>query len=124
MNTKQEELLPCPFCGGECKIHVSGSKASSHWFNVYCLNCNAQNQQRQTPYDAAIAWNTRIQPQAKGDVERCERCNWPIVDRLNDLIERNDRLVEALSKIYSHPKFKLLDGVQKYVEKALRGQKQ
>jgi len=37
------------------------------------------------------------------------------------LEERNARLVEALSAIYLHPNFHLLNGVKKKVENALKG---
>lgn len=58
-SAEKMELKPCPFCDGQCKVHTSGNKSSSHWFNVYCLRCNAQNQQCQSPIDAITAWNTR-----------------------------------------------------------------
>ena len=64
----RSELKPCPFCGGECRVLVSGSKALSHWFNVYCTKCDAQNQQRQTAHDAITAWNTRTVPMHGGDL--------------------------------------------------------
>lgn len=45
----EEELLPCPFCGGKAKFHeergtfdVDGSKLLTVHYEVYCPRCFAQ----------------------------------------------------------------------------------
>ena len=71
------ELKPCPFCGGEAKLHVShhGDFTDIHvemitCINVRCKNCNARSEMKyanghnrsyETAEKEAIeAWNRRI----------------------------------------------------------------
>lgn len=63
-----EELLPCPFCGGEA--HIS---ASSDGYGVECWNrrcIDIQLEQIPTEAEAIEAWNTRA--------ERTCRNTWDI----------------------------------------------
>lgn len=61
------ELLPCPFCGGEAKLHQdvsyhTGKPLADEWF-VICPPCDLiRDQAWAVPKDEAIAaWNTRAQ---------------------------------------------------------------
>ena len=73
--TKNENgLLPCPFCGGEAKLHYDYSSESGDWWIVDCLNddCPMLSQRgawdtvnvttgwRKTEAEVIEAWNTRI----------------------------------------------------------------
>lgn len=56
MNQNKDELLPCPFCGGEADIkihhrpyHVIGT----------CLSCGSQGVRKQSIREAQYCWNTR-----------------------------------------------------------------
>ena len=61
-----EELLPCPFCGGEAEIHPKrdGSKKG---LSVECMNgrCDMAPHADSFPNttEAIAAWNTRAQQQ-------------------------------------------------------------
>lgn len=57
------ELLPCPFCGGEARIHAS-HHGDTHYYQVECGNeydCGAWPAVRvcHTEAEAIAAWNTR-----------------------------------------------------------------
>ena len=57
-----EDLLPCPFCGGEAHY---GSTADNYWF-VSCADCMAStdqlliDQRRYTHSEACNLWNRRV----------------------------------------------------------------
>jgi len=51
-----DELLPCPFCGGNPERSV-GSQIN---YNVFCTECNAQTGWYETKELAGDAWNRRI----------------------------------------------------------------
>lgn len=57
MSEQNEQLLPCPFCGGK------GDKAKtafSHYMT--CIECNADGPFEKTEAEAIAAWNRRAQP--------------------------------------------------------------
>lgn len=59
------ELLPCPFCGGEAEKATS----SDGFTSIGCLRCNplfGVMVQRDTEAEAAAIWNTR----------HVETCRW------------------------------------------------
>jgi len=61
------ELLPCPFCGGEKigKITVNPSLEPRHRrFKVYCIECQVRTQDHRTRKEAKEAWNQRSQQSA------------------------------------------------------------
>ena len=60
-----EELLKCPFCGGEAKLH---SGLLNNW--VLCLQCGVETKAKLNKQDAIVAWNRRTQN--IGKKECCE----------------------------------------------------
>lgn len=50
------ELLPCPFCGGEAQIRIFNRDM---YFSVQCQSCMAEAKWQGTPEYAAAAWNQR-----------------------------------------------------------------
>lgn len=64
--TTNNELLPCPFCGGKAAISTNHSESLwSHdvvlWTQVSCESCEASMPQTCDGYEveAVEAWNTR-----------------------------------------------------------------
>lgn len=55
MNTENEELKPCPFCGGEAEIVMSGGDR-----RVDCKKCGARSDWYDTEAEAIAAWNRRV----------------------------------------------------------------
>lgn len=66
--TENTQLLPCPFCGREPKLHEH-HEGPGEWF-VICGHCDLIREQGWcVPRDEAIAaWNTRISHSLPGDV--------------------------------------------------------
>lgn len=58
------EMKGCPFCGGKARLHESGNKVVSHWYNVICNRCDVWTGQHQHPLGAIEAWNKRKQQNA------------------------------------------------------------
>ncbi len=63
------ELLPCPFCGGEASLSESKKyKDSMRYHYIECIDCAASSDISPTPInkrstisilEAALLWNTR-----------------------------------------------------------------
>lgn len=56
------KLKPCPFCGGEAKLRVSGGCDGEDclvW--AYCVKCGADSALLDTAEEAAEAWNRRAE---------------------------------------------------------------
>ena len=51
-----DELLPCPFCGG--KAALEGFDAPEYW--VWCLECKASTDMHTCKQPAIDAWNKRV----------------------------------------------------------------
>ena len=56
MNTENEKLKPCPFCGGEAEIF--GHTASWDAMCTKCVSCNRQGSK--TEAEAIKKWNNRV----------------------------------------------------------------
>lgn len=56
-----ENLLPCPFCGGEAELHCNSDETL---YGVYCPSCGAQTAHEgfATDQEAVAAWNRRPEP--------------------------------------------------------------
>jgi hypothetical protein len=58
---KEDELLPCPFCGGRVELH--DSKTSMNMFEVKCCSFEKCIIDRSAPFDdkdiLIKTWNTR-----------------------------------------------------------------
>ena len=50
-----EELLKCPFCGGEAELH---SGLLTNW--VLCLQCGVETRAKLNKQEAIAAWNRRV----------------------------------------------------------------
>lgn len=78
-----DELKPCPFCGGEAKrSEETYGVTFMSW--VYCTSCGAQGASRHIEAEAAEAWNARAtfgsgECEFVGDAKRtpkCSACGW------------------------------------------------
>lgn len=71
------DLLPCPFCGGEAEL--AGDRETNEHI-VFCKPCGAQEAYHKTKAEAIIAWNRRApDPRlAEADklLERAEKALW------------------------------------------------
>ena len=56
-----EELLKCPFCGGEARVVIANE---SYW--VRCFDCGAEIAICYSKPEAIAAWNRRMQS-SEGD---------------------------------------------------------
>lgn len=54
LSEREEELKPCPFCGGEARVYTEGGT----WPFVYCDVCSAEIQGN-TKAEVIEAWNKR-----------------------------------------------------------------
>jgi len=73
----QPDLLPCPFCGGDCSCNPFGGSISEPFtFFVICHKCGAQTRRYGTAEQAIAAWNTR----ADRWIPVSERLPEPFVD--------------------------------------------
>jgi Lar family restriction alleviation protein len=63
MSIDADKLMPCPFCGGEAKLHTYRTSEDSEGAHVECASCGARTEATDDAYgDAATArmiWNTR-----------------------------------------------------------------
>lgn len=55
LSEREEELKPCPFCGGKADI----CETSSTWSFVSCYECSAEIR-GDTKAEAIEAWNRRV----------------------------------------------------------------
>ena len=56
----EEDLMPCPFCGGKAYIHDRSNDFSEwHWVSCRKVDCVEQKTSRPTVEQAISAWNRR-----------------------------------------------------------------
>jgi Lar family restriction alleviation protein len=60
-------LLPCPFCGGEADIF----EASEDSFCTLCTDCGVETPYQISAEEAVAAWNRRAQPSEKPEPLTC-----------------------------------------------------
>lgn len=53
------ELKPCPFCGGEPFVYISGNKSYGYFKEVICPQCHCQTH-RLRGEEAVEVWNRRV----------------------------------------------------------------
>lgn len=73
-----EELKPCPFCGGEACIQRHEFIGYTDTFGVVCLDCCAETRQFFTHKKVAVrAWNRRASDEQSGGNSKNQRtyCN-------------------------------------------------
>lgn len=91
--TATEELLPCPFCGGEAKLIEGRHSAGGDVFQLYGVICLAAEEGIYGTehsiygyfyeYQAIEAWNTRAELAAKPKKDKlgyayCGECGWNV----------------------------------------------
>lgn len=71
------ELLPCPFCGGEAEILTAESMNGGYLFGIMCNDCRSRGDVYDTEAEAVDAWNTRAERTCKeyGSVRVWQSCN-------------------------------------------------
>lgn len=102
-----ERLKPCPFCGGEAILVMSGDDRSWHW-NVICTNgdeCGATFQDGERRAVAVETWNRRTDLRAEKAEAENKRLREALaetleiarrneagayIDRASTVLERND----------------------------------
>lgn len=55
----EEELLPCPFCGGGARVIETCSYGVDHYF-IECMKCFGRTVSKIQQEDAIAAWNRRV----------------------------------------------------------------
>jgi len=86
-----DNLLPCPFCGGEAQLQERMDEDLwSHniveWSNVKCSHCDCEMDDWPSHYrDAINAWNTRAEDPVKAELVR----------EVERLVEQNARIVRG-----------------------------
>ena len=95
----EQEILPCPFCGGECKTTWRSRSDDLHWA-VTCYRCWYTASSRKTEAEAIAAHNTVSRNNAAADDMRdiLKACARP--SRWRDAMPSalNDRIAVALAK--------------------------
>lgn len=70
--TQQEELKPCPFCGGKSYKHENKSGAVSRYI-IECYDCRASSAYDAHEVNLIKKWNTRATPDIANFIEACDR---------------------------------------------------
>lgn len=59
----EDELKPCPFCGGNAKIYNGEQDFliyKQKCYSVFCESCKCATQYRRTEKEAVEDWNNRV----------------------------------------------------------------
>ncbi len=63
----QNELLPCPFCGGKAQIHKRKFNFASHeplftdyGYAIFCTKCKCSTEYSVSADEAKETWNRRV----------------------------------------------------------------
>lgn len=71
------ELLPCPFCGGEARqSSETFERTILQW--VYCASCGSAGGYRHTEAEAIAAWNTRADRTCFADEVTHRDCKYSV----------------------------------------------
>lgn len=77
MNTEQEVLKPCPFCGGKAVLSNDHVSAVGTFYAGLCTGCGARGAQWSAEATAIAAWNRRSsdeQAEVVGHTANCCNC--------------------------------------------------
>lgn len=55
-----EELKPCPFCGGKFPEYIMNDSFGDFVFSIFCFECEAESGKYETREAAREAWNRRV----------------------------------------------------------------
>ena len=114
-----DELLRCPFCGGEASFGDVFGSGNKPMIDVECLICGACCYNYPSAKEAALVWNTR----EKQPCDKCDRINkW--VDHVRvtpNKARRYDMLLEVVKEVLKEmPVEKVCDSVFMKLEKTLQ----
>ena len=57
----EEELIPCPFCGGEPWLEQTEYSSGDTWYSPQCSNCKCMwGESYETKEEAVFVWNERV----------------------------------------------------------------
>lgn len=93
----QEELLPCPWCGGTERVFISSGSCGHSWTaHVACTQCDDSSgphccwfsSQEESEKRAIQAWNTRATPKEPSPVQ-------PSLDKAEESRKRYDEFSET-----------------------------
>ena len=54
-----DELLPCPFCGGQAETLTANSMHGGYLFGIMCNDCRSRGDVYDNEAEAIAAWNSR-----------------------------------------------------------------
>ena len=94
-----EELKPCPFCGGEACKMIEEVTYSTPQYSVQCQNCKFETLMFDYEAEAVSAWNSRNYPEKQDSskelmdfVKFCRNAS------ANDIMQIHDRARDLISK--------------------------
>lgn len=63
MDETTDDLLPCPFCGGQARVESIGPSGGDYeaTYYVQCSACQVTTDQADAPQHVIDAWNRRTQ---------------------------------------------------------------
>jgi len=75
---KNEDLKPCPFCGGKARLGLVG-EGEFRAYGVRCRSCGAGGRTRVQKRSAVNHWNKRADAKLvakSAERIRCPKCGW------------------------------------------------
>lgn len=82
---QMNELLPCPFCGGEAETLTAESMHGGNLYGVMCANCAGRSDVYDIEAEAIAAWNSRAE----------RTCKFTIEDNMNETEGMGDVWIEC-----------------------------
>ena len=72
------ELLPCPFCGGEAETLTAESMHGGYLFGIMCNDCRSRGDVYDTEAEAIAAWNSRAERTCYADEVTHRDCKYSV----------------------------------------------